>query len=692
MSELLDVMPDTATSPVEVESLRVRFFTGRGTVHAVNDVSLRLGPGEVVGIVGESGSGKSTVALSLMRLLPKNRCAVAGTVRLNGVDLSLLSEREMRRIRGRDVAMVFQDPFLSFNPVLTIGTHMKESLRLHTDLRGKALRQRMVELLELVGIPDASRQVDSYPHQLSGGMRQRVMIANAISCNPRVLIADEPTTALDVSVQGQILDLLAQLQRDLGMSMVIVSHDLGVMANLADRLYVMYAGQVAETGSTRRVLMHPSHPYTKALINSVPRVDEERPRRLAAIRGAPAGLLALPVACPFVARCPSAFDDCRKVNPPLYEVEPGHDAACLLVPLKQDGLREVPRPAPRPELAPVEPERGDARPLLAVSALEVRFPVRGSVAADGRKWMTAVDDVSLTIERGTTLGLVGESGCGKTTLGRAILRLLEPTAGSVSLNGVDLTTLSFRALRGQRRHVQMVFQNPYSSLDPRMRIGELIREPLVIHGIRDRRETSARVAELLELVGLKPEVANRYPHEFSGGERQRIAIARALAIEPDLVVCDEATSSLDVSVQAQILNLLEDLQERLGLAYLFISHNLAAVRHISHRVAVMYLGRIVEIAGRDELYERPLHPYTQSLLRSVPSIDVEEGETVTHTAVRGDIPSPVSRPPGCPFHTRCPFAQVRCTTERPELEPAAGTAVVSCHFWREIAAGEVDVL
>jgi oligopeptide/dipeptide ABC transporter ATP-binding protein len=310
----------------------------------------------------------------------------------------------------------------------------------------------------------------------------------------------------------------------------------------------------------------------------------------------------------------------------------------------------------------------------------------------GHRWMTAVDDVSLTIDRGETLGLVGESGCGKTTLGRAILRLLDPVAGSVVLGDVDLTRLSFRALRHERRHVQMVFQNPYSSLDPRMRIGELIREPLVIHGVSGRAKAGERVSELLGLVGLKPEHADRYPHEFSGGERQRIAIARALAIEPDLVVCDEATSSLDVSVQAQILNLLQDLQERLGLAYLFISHNLAAVHHLSHRVAVMYLGRIVEIADRDELYARPLHPYTQSLLRSVPTLDVEDEQAVSHTAVRGDVPSPLSRPSGCPFHTRCPFAQVRCTTERPELLPATDSRVVACHFWREIDQGEVEVL
>jgi peptide/nickel transport system ATP-binding protein len=682
-------MPETLRPLIEVEDLQVRFATKRGLLHAVNGVSLRLDPGKVAGIVGESGSGKSTVAAAMMRLLPGVRCTIRGSVRLDGVDLNSLNEREMRRIRGKDVAMVFQDPFLSFNPVLTVGAHLKESLRLHTELRGRALRSRMVELLELVGIPDAARQLDSYPHQMSGGMRQRIMIANAISCSPRLLIADEPTTALDVSVQGQILDLLGQLQRDLGMAMIIVSHDLGVLANLADRLYVMYAGGVVESGSTRQVLTEPGHPYTRALINCIPRVDEERPRRLTAIRGAPLSLLAPATACPFVERCPHAFDTCVESNPPLFPIESEHQAACFLISENRVGLRSA------PPLAVSAVELSDSTseaPLLSVSGLTVQFPIKREGTGAGHKSMTAVDDVSLSIRRGETLGLVGESGCGKTTLGRAILRLLEPTSGSVTLGDVELTTLSFRALRRERRHLQMVFQNPYSSLDPRMRIGELIREPLVIHGIGNRATSAERVAELLTVVGLKPEFADRYPHEFSGGERQRIAIARALAIEPDLVVCDEATSSLDVSVQAQILNLLEDLQERLGLAYLFISHNLAAVHHLSRRVAVMYLGRIVEVADRDDLYGKPLHPYTQSLLRSVPSLDIQEAGTISHTAVRGDVPSPVSRPSGCSFHTRCPFAQVRCTTEVPELSPASGNRVVACHFWSEIDGMEAEVI
>jgi peptide/nickel transport system ATP-binding protein len=690
VSALPELAPETAPSLIEVDDLHVRFVTKRGLLHAVNGVSLHLEPGEVAGIVGESGSGKSTVAAALMRLLPKIRCSVQGSVRLNGVDLNSLSEREMRRVRGKDIAMVFQDPFLSFNPVLTVGAHLKESLKLHTDLSGRALRARMTELLDLVGIPDAARQVDSYPHQMSGGMRQRIMIANAISCNPRVLIADEPTTALDVSVQGQILDLLGQLQRDLDMAMIVVSHDLGVLANLADRLYVMYAGEVAETGSTRQVLTQPGHPYTRALISCIPRVDKERPRRLTAIKGTPLSLLAPATMCPFVDRCPSAFDACLETNPPLYPIDGDHAAACLLVPLNDIGLQEA--PLPLIDHPPTEDLRDEDTQLLSVAGLTVKFPVKQGGLRGGHGWMTAVDDVSLTIARRETLGLVGESGCGKTTLGRAILRLLDPTAGTITLGDVELTSLSFRGMRRERRHLQMVFQNPYSSLDPRMRIGELIREPLVIHGVGNRSSSAERVAELLTLVGLRPEFATRYPHEVSGGERQRIAIARALAIEPDLVICDEATSSLDVSVQAQILNLLEDLQERLGLAYLFISHNLAAVHHLAHRVAVMYLGRVVEIADRDDLYGRPLHPYTQSLLRSVPSLDVESEESVSHAAVRGDIPSPVSRPSGCPFHTRCPFAQVRCTTEVPELLPASDKRVVACHFWEEIDAGKVEVL
>jgi peptide/nickel transport system ATP-binding protein len=680
--------PDAIGSLVEVDDLYVRFQTRRGPLHAVNGVSLHVDRGEVAGIVGESGSGKSTVASAVMRLLPTTRCVTSGNVRLDGVDLNGLSPREMQRIRGQDIAMVFQDPFQSFNPVMTVAAHLKESLRLHTDLRGAALRARMLELLDLVGIPDRSRQLNAYPHHLSGGMRQRIMIANAISCSPRVLIADEPTTALDVTVQGQILDLLGQLQRDLGMAMIVVSHDLGVLANLADRLYVMYAGELVETGPTRDVLTAPAHPYTRALMSCVPRIEPGRTSRLAAIRGAPASLLAPATACPFVERCPDAFEECSETNPPLYPVQPEHEAACLLVPR---GRAVADMPPVGPELTQAPRDDGDS-PLLAVSGVAVRYPVRHRGLVRKRAWVTAVDDVSLTIRRGETLGLVGESGCGKTTLGRAILQLLEPQAGAVVLGDVDLTRLSFGAMRAERRHLQMVFQNPYSSLDSRMRVGALVREPLTIHRLARGTQATERVSELLSLVGLRPSVAERFPHELSGGERQRVAIARALAIEPSLVVCDEATSSLDVSVQAQILNLLEDLQAKLGLAYLFISHNLAAVHHISHRVAVMYLGQIVEVAEKDELYARPLHPYTQSLLRSVPSLEVDSAEKVTYTAVRGDVPSPVSRPTGCPFHTRCPFAQVKCTTEQPHLAPADTQRVVACHFWREIEKGEVEVL
>jgi peptide/nickel transport system ATP-binding protein len=679
----------TGTQPsVSVRNLSVRFPVDGGQVHAVHGVSFDLRPGETLGIVGESGSGKSTLALSLMRLVPSPGQIVADEVVIDGVDLLSLSGRGLRRLRGGTVGMVFQDPLTSLNPVLTIGTQIRETLSIHTELRGEAARRRCVELLDLVGIANAKQRVDSYPHQLSGGMRQRVAIAIAICANPRVLIADEPTTALDVTVQAQILQLLGDLRSELGMSILLVSHDFGVVASLADRVQVMYAGRIAESGSIGDVLSTASHPYTGALLQSLVRLDRARPERLNAIPGTTPVLLESDGGCPFAPRCTVATEECTTQTPPLVTI--GQRSVACHHPNQRGpvGAQPVALVGPRPTREPQSAQRigdedqGDA-PLLAVQDLRVHFKARTGLFRRGGEDVRAVDGVSFAVRHGETLGIVGESGCGKSTTGRAILRLLEPTSGSVRFAGVDLLGLNERQLRLQRRKMQMIFQDPYSSLDPRFSVADAIKEPLVIHGLATGASASDRVAELIDAVGLRPDALHRFPHEFSGGQRQRIAIARALAVEPELLVCDEPTSSLDVSVQAQVVNLLSDLQERLRLTYVFISHDLALVRHISHQVAVMYLGNIVELSSRDALFSRPLHPYTQALMSAVPTPDANHRRE--RIVLSGEVSGTAGPTQGCPFVRRCPHAIDRCRDEAPLLQPAgAPDQLVACHRWLEI--------
>jgi oligopeptide/dipeptide ABC transporter ATP-binding protein len=660
---------------LSVDDLSVTYRTPAGPLRAVRQVSFSVGEAETLAIVGESGCGKSATALSLLRLLPAANAEVSGTVRFEGVDLLSLPEEDLRAIRGRRIAMVFQDPMSSLNPVRTVGIQMEEMLRVHLGMGRRAARRRSAELLGSVGIPTPELQLDNYPHQLSGGMRQRVMIAMALSCEPRVLVADEPTTALDVSIQAQILDLLRTVTAAHGTSLVMISHDLSVVAGLSDRVAVMYAGRIVETGPTGDVFAHPRHPYARGLLECIPRLDRPRTRRLPSIEGGLPDAHASPPGCAFAPRCPYVMERCHDERPLLEAKAPRHLAACW-------AELGVPAPAVAPVAGPAATANGDADPLVRVEDLRVHFPLGGALPFAGRRSLRAVDGITFDVRRGETLSIVGESGCGKSTTGRALLRLVPATSGRVLFEGRDLLPLGREALRRLRPNLQMVFQDPYSSLDPRMAVRDLVAEPLRVHRSGERGAVASRVADLLEMVGLQASAADRYPHQLSGGQRQRVGVARALALHPSLIVADEPTSALDVSVRAQVLNLMQDLQEQQRLTYVFISHDLSIVRHMSSRIAVMYLGKIVELADRETLYRNPQHPYTQGLLAAVPVPDpaVERGRR--RAAMRGDLPDPASPPRGCRFNTRCPLAFERCFVEEPPLVRLADGHRAACFLAR----------
>jgi len=659
------------------------------TILGVKDLSIRIGParpvdgvsfdiaaGECFTLLGESGCGKSMTALGLMRLLPAAAEVASGSVMFEGRELLALPESGMRDIRGGGIGMIFQEPATSLNPVLTVGRQIVEALELHARVRGAAARARAEELLDQVGIPDPRRRLDEFPFQLSGGLRQRVMIAIALAGSPRLLIADEPTTALDVTIQAQVLDLLDDLRRTQGMALLLITHDLGVVARMADRIGVMYAGQLVEEAPRREFFAQPAHPYSVRLFAALPDA-ERRGGRLATIPGSvPAAEIRHP-GCRFADRCSEAVLVCAATPPPWREIATGQRVRCHL-----------PGPAPA-VLAKVG--AGDtalaaaARPLLEVSDLQVHFPIRRGILQRAVGAVRAVDGMSLQLMPGRTLALVGESGCGKTTAGKAMLQLLRPTAGSVRLDDVELTTRSSGELRPLRAKMQMVFQDPFASLNPRLRIGDIIAEGMLALGTGDSggnggnggsdRDIAAKVGPLLEQVGLRADMVSRYPHEFSGGQRQRIAIARALAVHPQLLVCDEPTSALDVSVQAQILNLLSDLQRDLKLAYLFITHNIAVVDYLAHDVAVMYLGRVVESGSAEEVLRSPRHPYTRALLAAVPRVDGIRGDA---PKLVGDMPSPANPPSGCHFHPRCPLADEACRRDYPAERRFGATQVVRC--------------
>jgi peptide/nickel transport system ATP-binding protein len=601
------------STALRVENLRTVLDTAAGTVRAVDGIDFELRKGECFALVGESGSGKSMTALSLMRLLPEAGRIAAGRVGLDGVDLLALPEAAMRSVRGRRVAMVFQEPSTALNPVLTVGRQILEVIERHT---GVSNREKALELLRAVGIPDAEQRFGQYPFQLSGGLKQRVMIAAALAVDPEVLIADEPTTALDVTIQAQILDLLARLQAERGMALLLITHDLGIVARMAHRIAVMYAGEIVELADREAFLRAPQHPYSQKLFAALPS-PQRRAGELAVIPGQVPRLTGKFDHCRFAERCDYVFDRCRVEAPRLLEPAAGHFARCHL---REQGPASPRVSASATGEGTVRQEAG--KMILEAKDLKVHFPIRKGIFKRTVGHVRAVDGVSLELHEGRTLALVGESGSGKTTAGKAILQLIPPTGGSVHYNGERISGLSRAVLRPRRGAMQIIFQDPYASLNPRLRVAEILLEGMrsLEIGTNDVDRTK-RIHGLLVDVGLPADSLERYPHEFSGGQRQRIAIARALAVNPKLIVCDEPTSALDVSVPAQILNLMRSLQQRLGIAYLFITHNIAVVDYLAHEVAVMYQGKIVERGAVDDVLRRPQHSYTRQLLAAVPTID-----------------------------------------------------------------------
>ena len=701
------------TALLEIEDLHTEIRLRRAAVRAVDGVSLTVDPGECLGIVGESGSGKTMTALSVMRLLPAGGVITGGRVSLDGTDIAALPEDAMRRVRGNTVGMVFQDPLTSLNPTMTIGDQIAESVRVHRGASRQAALERAIEVLGLVGMPRPAERVSNYPHQLSGGMRQRVMIAMALACEPKLLIADEPTTALDVTIQKQILELIDSLRQRLGMAVILVTHDLGVIAGHTDRVAVMYAGRIVELAPTPALFAKPRHRYTEALLEALPEkaaASSAAPGpsgagRLYSIPGQPPDLTSPLTGCRFAPRCRYSRDECRADEPSLTNPDFTHFFRCFFpVDERTSGAaagaagaeEQISRdsPAERPEeisaAAPASPRPGGE--LLVVSHLVKGFGVTAGAVLQRRVGqVSAVADVSFAIPAGSTFGLVGESGCGKTTIGRLIVGLERASGGSIVLGGRDLAALSGRERRRQARVVQMMFQDSYASMDPRMRVGTILREPLVIQRDGNGASQRSRVTAMLSEVGLPASAAERYPHEFSGGQRQRLGLARALMLRPSLIVADEPVSALDVSIQAQILNLMRELQREHGLTYLFISHDLSVVRYMADTIGVMYLGKLVETGPADAVYGAPAHPYTKGLIDTVPVADPVAERAKRHEGVAGELPSALEPPSGCRFRTRCPRAQELCATTEPPLRPFTSTGhLAACHFpLREPQAAQV---
>lgn len=673
---------DSQRNLIEIRNLSVTFPSEAGIVRAVRDVSLDIRAGEVLGIVGESGSGKTVMSLSMIGLLAES-ASITGSISYNGVNLLELNDNEMSKYRGKDIAMVFQDPLSALNPVHSIGRQIAEALHIHSDISKEAALKRAVELLEIVGIPRPAERAQSYPHEFSGGMRQRVMIALAIANQPKVILADEPTTALDVTVQAQILDVLKTARDMTGAAVVLVTHDLGVVAGLADRVAIMYAGKVVEIGNVDEVYASPAMPYTIGLLRSIPRVDGVGSSRLTSIDGAPPSPVALPPGCAFAPRCPGAAPQCDASVPALVPLSPTRMTACVrqseITALQASGKLFVDGPAYSASTT------ASHAVALEVRDLKKTFPLmKGSVLRRRVGSVFAVDGVDLTLREGRSLALVGESGCGKTTTLLEILNMVAPESGTITVLGRNVADLSKKQRLEMRKDLQIVFQDPFASLDPRLPIGDAIAEPLDNFGM-PKAEQNQRVMELLELVGLQRDHASRYPAEFSGGQRQRIAIARALALNPKVIALDEPVSALDVSVRAGVLNLLAELQEKLKLSYLFVSHDLAVVQHVADDIAVMYLGGIVESGPVDDVFARPQHPYTQALLSAVPIPDPKVERVRKRIILQGDLPSPANPPTGCRFHTRCQIratlpAEVaaKCVSERPELV-SRNASRVACH-------------
>ncbi|MDM8536644.1 ABC transporter ATP-binding protein [Desulfobacterales bacterium HSG17] len=674
---------------IHIKNLVTAFDTEAGIIHAVDDVSFSVPKGKTLGIVGESGCGKSVTALSIMRLLPRPAGNIySGQILFEDTDITNISPEQMSKIRGNRISMIFQEPMTALNPVHRIGKQICEVFQLHfPEMKDSKIYENSLEMLKKVGIPEPEQRFKEYPHQISGGMRQRVMIALALACKPDILIADEPTTALDVTIQAQILTLIKKLQQETGMSVIFITHDLGVIAEICDQVVVMYAGKVAETATVEMLFENPKHPYTQGLLTSIPRLETPRKSTLNIIRGMVPGLHELAEGCRFQNRCPHAKEIC-KTQPPMTQIKKDHYAACffsdqLSVNSEQLAVSSeqlsVNSEQDEPEISS---QPTDNCSLLTVNCLKVYFPVRSGIFLRKTGNVHAVDNISFSIKQGQTLGLVGESGCGKTTVGRAIIRLYNPTEGQVFFQEKDIAGMDKKELHAMRRNVQMIFQDPFESLNSRHTVGNILEEPFLIHKIGTPEERRANVKKLLEKVGLSQSAADRFPHEFSGGQRQRIGIARAIALNPRLLVCDEPVSALDVSIQSQILNLLLELQKDMGLTYLFISHDLTVVKHVSDHIAVMYLGKIVEYTDAETIYKTPLHPYTKALLSSIP-IPVPNAKTQKQI-LSGDVPSPINPPSGCRFRTRCPVKMEICAIKEPILSPAPKTTgdehLVACHL------------
>jgi oligopeptide/dipeptide ABC transporter ATP-binding protein len=658
---------------LSVSNLKVQFTTSNTFATAVDDFSLTIDPGECVGLVGESGCGKTTTGLAIMRLLPGNGHIAGGVVELDGVDLASLSEKEMQAMRGNDVALIPQDPMSSLNPTMKIGRQIGEGLRIHRDAGDDEARKRALEVLEMVDMPRPAERLDQYPFELSGGLRQRVIIAMGLVCSPKLLIADEPTTALDVTIQAQILDILDNLRQEFKMSVLLITHDMGVIAGRTDRVVVMYGGKKAEQAPTDELFREMRHPYTQALLASMPSLETATKQRLASIAGMPPDLSKVIVACRFAPRCAYATDQCRLEDPPLTGNE-HHKFACF---------HPVDGPLDTIVTTPVTAAAAAARAskeMARVEHLVKEFPIKAGLVRHKVGAVHAVSDVTFTINEGETFGLVGESGCGKTTIGRMLVGLEPVTSGEVYFDGKIVSAKGYHPSREDRRDRQMMFQDPYSSLNPRMKVGEILAEPLVVQKEGTKAQQEERVRDLLSSVGLDARAVDRYPHEFSGGQRQRIGFARALALNPRMIVADEPVSALDVSVQAQILNLMKDLQRENNLSYVMVSHDLAVVYYMADTIAVMYLGKIVEIGDAESVFRSPAHPYTQGLLDVVPVPNPVEARRRRGLQVTGELPSPVYPPSGCRFRTRCPKAQGICAEVEPMLEPFSETQQAACHF------------
>lgn len=668
---------------LEVRDIHTSFRTEDSPVRAVNGVSLHLDRGEIIGIVGESGSGKSVTMMSILQLVSPPGFIESGEVYLQGENRNILEygaeSEELRGIRGGRIGMIFQEPMTSLNPVLTIGYQIQENIILHLNVGKEVAKEKAIEMLKMVKIPDAEQRFHDYPQQFSGGMRQRIMVAMAMASEPDILIADEATTALDVTTQAQLLEMIRSIAKKTNTAVILVTHNLGIVARFAERIYVMYSGSVMETANTWDIFKHSTHPYTKSLLRAIPRLDDPKDRVLIPIDGMPPNPATRPNYCPFYDRCEFRKKECAQQNAPsLVEMREDHYSACLLSnkELAQKEIEILNKPF---KASPIKVKQNDN--VLEVRNMRKYFPIYKGVMRKKVGEVKAIEEISFDLKKGETLGIVGESGCGKTTMARCVMRVYKPEEGSINFSGVDIANFSDKQLTPYRNKIAMIFQDPFSSLDPRQTAEAIVAESLKINPDFPKNKINDKVEELFRLVGLDPDLKDRVPHEFSGGQRQRLGIARALSSDPDIIICDEPISALDVSIQAQIINLLEDIQAKLQVSYLFIAHDLAVVKHISDRILVMYLGRIVEIADCDDLYNEPLHPYTKALLAAVPEADPEIENEKVAVPIQGEVPSIIKRPSGCPFHDRCPYAMERCKKEIPLVKNAKGNHAVACFLY-----------